>query len=342
LNKFKVLVTGTGQLGVGEGIVKCLQMIPESYELISANADLNAISLFTSDSGALLPLASCPTYIDTLVGLVQKVNAEFLIPGSEPEMRVIADNRDRFTEIACLPLANSSNVLNATDDKLNAYEFLHCNGLPTPVTSGEISIEKAEEFGFPVVLKPRLGGGGKHVYVLKNADEFLRVIATLPLKLDQLILQEYLSDTGGEFTASALMMPNGVEIGSFAAKRTLVGGATGAVEIQDFPEIRRLAVQVATALRATGPINIQCRLIDGKPSIFEINPRFSGSAPFRALAGFNEPHLMIQSIANGEPMSCAPPLVGYFGVRSFTEELVPMSKLDAIQDLRKSETRLLF
>jgi hypothetical protein len=55
---------------------------------------------------------------------------------------------------------------------------------------------------------------------------------------------------------------------------------------------------------------------------FEINPRFSGSAPFRALVGFNEPHLVIQNRLTGQLATDLSIRTGVFGVRSFAERVI--------------------
>ena len=63
--------------------------------------------------------------------------------------------------------------------------------------------------------------------------------------------------------------------------------------IVHFPELSREAETIATALGSNGPLNIQGRW-DGVHFLpFEINPRFSGTTPIRAMAGFNEPEILI-------------------------------------------------
>ena len=140
------------------------------------------------------------------------------------------------------------------------------------------------------------------------------------------LIQDLYGSMDEEVTASSLSDLNGLFIGSFAARRTLAGGATATVEVNEYPEVHRLARQVAEALGARGPINIQARVHNGQLTVFEINPRFSGSAPFRAKCGFNEPHLLIQSIIHGAPVSFDPPQKNVFGVRSFKETLFQQNR----------------
>jgi len=71
-------------------------------------------------------------------------------------------------------------------------------------------------------------------------------------------------------------------------------------EFQDFPEVRQQCERIAGALGAKGPINIQCRVVDGKVRVFEINPRFSGTTSLRAMMGYNEPDILIREHVLGE------------------------------------------
>jgi carbamoyl-phosphate synthase large subunit len=76
--------------------------------------------------------------------------------------------------------------------------------------------------------------------------------------------------------------------------------------VDDFPEVRAYCERVGLALGARYAINVQCRLVDGKPMIFEINPRFSGTSSIRAMLGFNEPDLLIRRHVLGETIPDRP------------------------------------
>ena len=49
-----------------------------------------------------------------------------------------------------------------------------------------------------------------------------------------------------------------------------------------------------------GAINIQAKIVNEKPKIFEINARFSATSPLRAVAGINEPDIVFRNIVLGE------------------------------------------
>ena len=40
-------------------------------------------------------------------------------------------------------------------------------------------------------------------------------------------------------------------------------------------------------------MNIQCRMVDGPPKVFEINPRFSGGIPLTIAAGADFPAMLV-------------------------------------------------
>ena len=321
----RVLVTGTGHLGVGEGIVQCLRAAGRGYVILAANGDPRASSLFSCDAGYLLPHASAENYLDVLEGLCAAESVSFLIPGSEAELNALCDAHSRFARLGCTLLANARSVVEIGSDKFRTHQFLKEHGLPTPDSVRHPSVEHADRLGWPVIVKPVRGGGSRHVNIATCPEELEAVLSLMRVRGIDVFMQRCVGSMDEEYTTSALFDPSGQLIGSFAARRRLVGGATASVEVHDFPELRDLTVRVARCLRATGPINVQLRVGDQGPSIFEINPRFSGSAPFRAACGFNEPDLLIQSILAGSPVEWGPPRLDVMGLREFREVLVPQA-----------------
>jgi carbamoyl-phosphate synthase large subunit len=127
-----------------------------------------------------------------------------------------------------------------------------------------------------------------------------------------------------EFTVGILFGQDGAYLNSIAVKR-IIGNAlsvrssapnrTGRTDLGErlvvssgvsqgtvgrWPEVTRQCEAIAKALRPTAPINIQCRLVDGRVIPFEINPRFSGTTSLRAMAGYNEPDVLIRRDVLGE------------------------------------------
>ena len=69
-----------------------------------------------------------------------------------------------------------------------------------------------------------------------------------------------------------------------------------------------LGLGCAAALDFHGPVNIQCRMVGGVPTVFEINPRFSGGIPLTIKAGANFPRMLLD-LARGRRVE---PRIGHF------------------------------
>ena len=78
-------------------------------------------------------------------------------------------------------------------------------------------------------------------------------------------------------------------------KRKLHGGTTKSGEVINNDNINDLLLKISNSIEIGGSINIQLRLVNGIPYIFEINPRFSSTIYFRYLFKFND---LIWSINN--------------------------------------------
>ena len=68
--------------------------------------------------------------------------------------------------------------------------------------------------------------------------------------------------------------------------------------------------QVADALDLEGAINIQLRIDNGEPVIFEINPRFSSTVGFRHRLGFTDGIWAIEARLGLEIADYTPPAAG--------------------------------
>ena len=180
---------------------------------------------------------------------------------------------------------------------------------------------------FPVVVKPSIGGGGSaNVYVAQNFRELSGLAEYLELGENQnkFFVQEYVGTPNDEYTVGVLHEMDGEYINSIAVKRALTGqlnirmGVTNRTskvelgpnliissgvsqgEIGRFPKVTEQCKAIAKAIGAKGPINIQCRLVDGIVKVFEINPRFSGTTSLRAMVGYNEPDILMRKHIAGE------------------------------------------
>lgn len=325
----QVMVTGVGSCGVGEGVAKAILMRSDSYRLVAANMSADAPLLYRAAAAYTLPAASHPHYLEALAAIVRSEGVEYLVPGSEPELTVLAGAAQRVRGWGAVLLANPQRVVEIGSDKWRTFEHLRDHGLGTPRTSLlPLAPEFIEQTGFPLVIKPRRGHASQNVFIAADQAQLDAVLAYVAAKGLEVVMQEHVGATDAEFTVGVLTSLQGELIGSIAMRRRLMGGFSQMVEVDDFPEVRAYATAIAASLEARGPLNIQLRWTERGGQAFEINPRFSGTSPFRALAGFNEADLLIRHDRGERP--CPSVRRGVIGARAFEEVLIERDEFERV------------
>ncbi len=269
----------------------------------------------------VLPPANANGYLKALQEVINRYEIQFLIPGSEPELIKIYQNHDYFSECKAKILINRPEVVHICLNKNLTFEFLTKHGFVVPRTLTLDSTRMPEKFPFqfPCIIKPAQGGGGSaSVFIAQDMEE-LDFFAHYLIRNDcRPLVQEYIPTAESEYTVGVLHDPEGKLIGTAVLLRQIITGLSNRLKIKNrtqrqelgetlaissgisqgwlvsFDPVRRQAEAMANALKSTGPLNIQGRW-NGRDFVpFEINPRFSGTTPMRALAGFNEPELLIE------------------------------------------------
>ena len=124
--------------------------------------------------------------------------------------------------------------------------------------------------------------------------------------VDRPIVQEYLE--GPEFTID-MLCNEGRPLAVVPRERVVIraGVMDRGRTVRDRGLID-LALACAAALEFHGPVNIQCRTLRGVPTVFEINPRFSGGIPLTIAAGGDLPRMLVD-LAHGRVVA---PRIGHF------------------------------
>jgi carbamoyl-phosphate synthase large subunit len=325
-NKITVLVTGVGGGGHGEQIVKALKLAPRPYRIIGTDMSSYSKGLQDVDIAQILPPASDPAYLDKLIYLCRKYDVKALFHGSEPELKVMSEHRDiLLAEGLFLPI-NPSETINICMDKILTMNRLKEAGLPVMRFVKIHNLDDLKDINyFPVVLKPSVSSGASANSFIAQDDEELRCFANYLLKFsDFFIVQEYIGTPDDEYTVGVLSDMQGNIINSIAVKRNILSSLSNKIkipnrtgrkelgpvlaissgisqgEIGSFPEVTSQCEEIAKAVNSCGPLNIQCRYVNGKVYTFEINPRFSGTTSLRAMVEFNEPDILIRKHVQGE------------------------------------------
>ena len=330
--KTTVLVTGVGGGSVGRQILKALRYVGENYRIIATDMTRISMGLEEVETTYLVPSARDSAYIATIIEFIKSEKVKYIIPGSEPELWELSVNRAMIERAGAKLLANPHRVLEVCMDKEKTMAFLEEGGYPFPntltfnSTKGLSLYRQSITAMLPVVIKPTIASGGSlNVYLAQELDEVEFFIKYLQRQGLVPMIQEYIGSHEQEYTVGVLTHPvTGHVVSTVILKRFTTSGLSSRVrqinrhknrisgdmliissgisqgEIVGEPTVNLFCERLAIGLGARGPINIQCRLHEGKVYVFEINPRFSGTTFIRVLAGINEPDLMMR-LLNGEP-----------------------------------------
>lgn len=281
-----ILVTGIGG-DIGDSIGRILRGSGVAGRLIGCDIHDRHLGKFVFNECYLLPRADAPDYLDRLVGLARASGVDLIIPASEPEQRSLK-SQEVLREIDGIPLiiANRES-LDVGFDKLRTAQFLEANGLPFPWTR-RVDTEDPREL--PCIIKSRFGAGSKQVGRVERSD----MVAAYRVISPDYIWQEQVGTVDEEYTCG-VFGSRACETRVIAFRRRLNGGITASGEAVVDREIDRLCRAIAGALMLEGSINVQLRMTERGPVVFEINPRFSSTVIFRHRLGFCD---VLWSISN--------------------------------------------
>lgn len=321
MNQINILVTGAGGGGIGEQVIKCLRLSSLNCSIIATDITTVSKGKIDADEFVVAPLANDINYINFIINLCEEKKITAIIPGSEIELKIFSKNRLVFTQKKIELLINSDEIINICLDKNLTSKFLESNGFLSPKSFAISNIKDLDSISiFPLVLKPSIGGGGSvNTLIVQNEEELYVFGQFLLNQYSEFIAQEYVGDADSEFTVGVFSLNNFQIVDSIILKRNILSGLGSKIkllnkstkselgkylaissgisqgEILKNKLISDTCESIAEKLKSVGPLNIQCRLVGDKVYIFEINPRFSGTSPMRALAGFNELEISIKN-----------------------------------------------
>lgn len=255
---------------------------------------------FIFDQCDVAPRAADETYLSWLTLYIERNNIGLYIPTSEAEIAVIREYSLRSIAGARILIANHQAVSRSLD-KYACMSFLCEQGLRVPKNG---IVGATSPLSYPVIVKPRTGQGSKQIQRIDDAQAFEQRSSSGQ------IWQEYLAPDDQEYTCPVYhSAARGTHV--LVLRRTLSGGLTGRGEVVKEPRIENYVAEIAQILELDGAINVQLRLTNEGPCLFEINPRLSSTLVFRDKMGFCDLRWWIQDTVGVEqtppiPPYCAP------------------------------------
>jgi carbamoyl-phosphate synthase large subunit len=297
-----------------------LHLREQGFRVVATDIDPTAPGLYLADRGYLVPPGDSEAFLPRMRALCASEEAVAVIPLVDEELLPVGElAQDGLSVLLPRPGFVASCL-----DKYVLMRELDAAGIGIPRTWAASDLPPpgtaaAEPGGF--VVKPRSGRGSRGVQIVSGLADVPAAVAASGYRADQLIVQERV--TGPEFTVSVVVWRDGRTQAVVPKEVVLKRGVTKYAVTRRHAEVERVCRAVQTALRADGPFNVQlCLDSEGRPRVFEINPRFSSTAALTVAAGVDEvAGLLRQAVAHG-PRLTDTWREGVTMVRRWTDEFI--------------------
>jgi len=265
--------------------------------------DVNPLSpaVHVADRAYLVPLSNDPGYLDEIDKICEAEQVRVVVPTIDDELELFARARERFAARGVTVVISSPETTATCNDKLHTSDWLLARGIAAAATWVPSTLPSPPPL--PLFVKPRIGRGSIGAYPVRTTRELEFFSSYVP----DPVVQRFLD--GPEFTIDVLCDFAGRPLSVVPRQRVVIrAGVIDRGRTSRDPALIALGVACAEALPFVGPVNIQCRVVDGVPTVFEINPRFSGGIPLTIAAGADFPR-MVLALALGHTVH---PAIGNF------------------------------
>ncbi|MFC7378688.1 carbamoyl-phosphate synthase large subunit [Brevundimonas sp. GCM10030266] len=198
-------------------------------------------------------------------------------------------------------LGTTVDSIDLAEDRERFQQMLHDIGLKQPpnglARSAEEAAQKAEEVGYPVVLRPSYVLGGRGMQIVHDREQLDRYVhEAMQVSGDDPVLIDHYLNRATEVDVDALCDDETVFVAGVLEHIEEAGVHSGdsacsmppwSLRPETVAELKRQTEAMARALKVRGLMNVQFAIEEphsAEPRIFvlEVNPRASRTAPFVA------------------------------------------------------------
>lgn len=306
----RILVTAVGS-GIGLAVLKSLQESKLDCDLYGVDMNPWAAGLYHCQKSFLVPPADDPQYCESLKELCQKEAIEIVIPGSDPELPVLAEAAADFAAVGTRVLVGSAASVRVCRDKLETYRFFAAKNFATFAETCSLKDWDCVDWetNFPLLIKPPGGSASQDVRIIFNEEELeqcrhfdkdyivQKYYVPLSWKLGKCSLtRDQLFKNGrmlqrDQVSAEVLLDGSGKPYAFLNCMISLKQGECITIAPYRSEEVREAALKMAGELGElglVGPCNFDGFITEEGPRFFEVNPRFTGLSAVRTHFGFKE------------------------------------------------------
>lgn len=255
-----------------------------------------APSIYEADKHYIVPRITAPGYIDEILDICKKEKISGVLSLIDPELSLIAKNRERFAEVGTTVIGSSYELCEMALDKYQMYDWLTAHGYKCAKSYMDKELfyadEAAGKISYPVFVKPACGSCS--VAISKVYDK--ETLELLFKHGEGLMIQEFLD--GREIGADVYIdMLSHKVVSIFTKKKLLMraGETDKAISFKD-ESLLELIQRFAEEAGYTGQIDIDIFEVNGEYYISEVNPRFGGGYPHAYESGADHMKLIINNL----------------------------------------------
>ncbi|WP_334327365.1 carbamoyl-phosphate synthase large subunit [Gilliamella apicola] len=295
-NRKKIMILGGGPNRIGQGIEfdyccvhAALALREDGFETIMVNCNPETVSTDydTSDRLYFEPV----TLEDVLeIAHVEKPNGVIVQYGGQTPLKLA-----RALEAAGIPIIGTSpDAIDRAEDRKRFQEVVDKLNLKQPVNATVTDIDeaviKAEQIGYPLVVRPSYVLGGRAMEIVYNEQDLRRYFKTAVSESNNApVLLDHFLDDAIEVDIDVIADGEQIVIGGIMEHIEQAGIHSGdsacslpthTLSPEILAELRKQAKQLAFELNVKGLMNGQFAVKDNQVYLIEINPRAARTVPF--------------------------------------------------------------
>ena len=292
----KIMVLGGGPNRIGQGIEfdyccvhAALAMREDGYETIMVNCNPETVSTDydTSDRLYFEPLT-----LEDVLAIVEVEQPTGVIVqfGGQTPLKLADD----LARLGVPIIGTSPDAIDRAEDRERFQQLVVKLGLRQPsnrvASNTEQGIERAEEIGYPIIVRPSYVLGGRAVELVYNPEELRQYMQNaVDVSNDSPVLLDRFLDQAVEVDVDAICDGENVVIGAIMQHIEQAGVHSGdsacslppynlPMDIQN--QIRDQVKALAIELEVVGLMNVQMAVQGEDIFVIEVNPRASRTVPF--------------------------------------------------------------
>ncbi len=295
-NRDKIMVLGGGPNRIGQGIEfdyccvhAALAMREDGYETIMVNCNPETVSTDYDTSDRLY---FEPVTLEDVLEIVAKEQPKGVIVqfGGQTPLKLA-----RALEAEGVPIIGTSpEAIDRAEDRERFQQMIERLQLRQPanaiVRSTEEAVRRAEDVGYPLVVRPSYVLGGRAMEIVYKEEELRRYMRdAVQVSEDAPVLLDHFLNSAVEVDIDAVSDGETVVIGAIMQHIEQCGVHSGdsacslppyslPASVQD--KMREQVKKMAVELGVVGLMNVQLAYQDGEIYVIEVNPRASRTVPF--------------------------------------------------------------